>query len=273
MTVSPSGAASVEASSSTGTTNKSCWQSPNRPYYIGFAVLAVVAIAVGLGVGLGLRHSNSSSPRHNLNIPPLQPPVAASVPGALRPSSATWNRPQQIPTPLMQLLNGFVDHRVKLQAVTSSSVINQIKDRVFGPGPTDFMYRLGMVDARIQELRTRNLQGDKGRACLAQPAQLWNPSFLPNISFPMWFSCQEVMDQGSASSGLSVYFGTRGDTSYVAELQWPTTGSNPRMAVLASVSNNGTQVQVWQVGVGTATTSSTSFFHIIADRTLGQVEV
>jgi hypothetical protein len=89
------------------------------------------------------------------------------------------------------------------------------------------------------------------------------------VSFPMWFSCQEAMT--GSSSGLTVYFGQMGTTSYVAELQWPAVvGNSPRMAVLAAVSNNGTQVEAWQIITGT---NAVSYFQIRADRTQQQVEV
>lgn len=256
---------------------------PNRPYYIGFIVVTAVALGLGLGLGLGLKKS-APPPCALINIPPMQPPVTASVPNALRPSTATWVKTQSAAdgadvyagaprSSLMSLQSLAADAtrsaRFSVQAVTDNSSLTAIQNRVFGPGPTDFVTRLGKIDQRIQELKTRNLESERGRVCIGEAAQLWTPNFLPaGVAFPMWFSCREVMDP---QGGLSVYFGTQGTTSYVAELQWPATaGTVPRMAVLAAVSNNGTQVEAWQIITGT---NSVSYFQIRADRTTSSVEV
>lgn len=248
---------------------------PYRSYYIAFIIVSVVALGLGLGLGLGLK--KSPPPRALINIPPMQPPVTASVPNALRPSSATWVKTQSAADAtrsslmsLQSLTAGAArSAHFSVQAVTDNSSLTAIQNRVFGPGPTDFVTRLGKIDERIQELKTRNLESERGRVCIGEAAQLWTPNFLPaGVTFPMWFSCKEVMDP---QGGLSVYFGTQGTTSYVAELQWPATaGTVPRMAVLAAVSNNGTQVEAWQIITGT---NSVSYVQIRADRTTNSVEV
>jgi hypothetical protein len=251
---------------------------PHRSYYIAFIIVSVVALGLGLGLGLGLKKS-PPPPRVLINIPPMQPPVTASVPNALRPSSATWVKTQSAADgyatrsslmSLQSLTAGAArSARFSVQAVTDNSSLTAIQNRVFGPGPTDFVTRLGKIDERIQELKTRNLESARGRVCIGEAAQLWTLNFLPaGVTFPMWFSCKEVMDP---QGGLSVYFGTQGTTSYVAELQWPATaGTVPRMAVLAAVSNNGTQVEAWQIIMGT---NSVSYVQIRADRTTNSVEV
>jgi hypothetical protein len=255
---------------------------PHRAYYIAFIAVTVVALGLGLGLGLGLK--KSAPPRALIKIPPMQPPVTASVPNALRPSTATWVKTQSAAggsggahSSLMSLqsltsgaaLAARARAGISMQAVSDNSSLTAIQNRVFGPGPLDFVTRLGKIDERIQELATRNLESERGRVCIGEAAQLWTPNFLPaGVAFPMWFSCKEVM---STQSGLSVYFGTQGTTSYVAELQWPATAGNiPRMAVLAAVSNNGTQVEAWQIVTGT---NSVSYFQIRADRTTSSVEV
>jgi hypothetical protein len=241
-----------------------------RTYYYVLGGIVLAAVALGVGLGLGLK---SSSTIAWIDIPAMQPPVAASVPSSLRPSNAQWNKPLSVGTSSPHLLSAGLNadsRHATLQAVTTNSSLSNIRDRIFGPGPTDFVTRLGMIDQRIQEFRTRSSSGN-GRACLSQPAKEWNPSFLPNgVSFPMWFSCFEAMDNGNPSSGLSVYFGTKGSFAYVAELQWPTTGTNPRMAVLATISKNGTQVSAWQIITGT---NSVSVFQIISDRVAGDVQI
>jgi len=240
--------------------SKSCCDGPNR-YYIAFAVVAVIALALGLGLGLGLK---KSTVRVGLDVPLIQPPVAASVPSSLRPTNAGWNKPQQDV--------GSVSGRSllmalpRLQAATGNQSLAKIKDRLFGPGPADFVTRLGMIDQRMQEFKTRNAEG-AGRVCVGEAAKQWTPNFLPSgVSFPMWFSCQEVMAGGS---GLTVLFGKQGTTTYVGELQWPPANMNaPRMAVLAAVSNNGTQVEAWQIVTGT---NMVSYLQIRADRTSQEV--
>jgi hypothetical protein len=192
--------------------------------------------------------------------------VAASVPSSLRPTNAGWNKPQQDV--------GSVSGRSllmalpRLQVATGNQSLTKIKDRLFGPGPADFVTRLGMIDQRMQEFKTRNAEGD-GRVCVGEAAKQWTPNFLPSgVSFPMWFSCQEVMAGGS---GLTVLFGKQGTTTYVGELQWPAANMNaPRMAVLAAVSNNGTQVEAWQIVTGT---NMVSYLQIRADRTSQEVVV
>jgi hypothetical protein len=248
-----------------------------RPYAIGFAVFGVVALAVGLGLGLGLKKSGA---RTLFDIPPLQPPVSASVPTALRPGDAAWVKVQSAGDaadshPLLLALGAFggagAGSGFGLQAVTVNSSLTAIQKRVFGPGPTDFVSRLGAIDQRLQEFRTRSREGDAGRACLAEAPQQWTPNFLPaGETFPMWFSCQEAV-----SGDLRVYFGTRADVSYVAEVQWPTSGPAPKMAVLATVTNNGTRVRAWQIISEMSGNSPTevSYLQINADRTQKEVEV
>jgi len=248
---------------------------PNRPYYIAVIVVTVLALGLGLGLGLGLKKSSS---RTLISIPPLQPPVTASVPSALRPSNAAWVTTQSVADgrspsllSLQSMISGASASRVGLQALNDTTSLDQVKSRLFGPGPTDFVTRLGAIDTRIQEFATRNLEGN-GRVCVGEAAQLWTPNFLPaGVSFPMWLSCKEEMTNSPAN--LKVFFGTRGATSYVAEVQYPSTtgnGAPPRMAVLAAVSNNGTQVEAWQV-ISEPTT--VAYFQIRADRTAQSVEV
>lgn len=226
------------------------------PYYIALAVLVVVGLALGLGLGLGLKKSTSAP---TLYVPPFQPPVTTAVPSSLRPSNAAWVNTQanlpRIP-------------RIGLQALTTTIATDYIKSRIFGPGPTDFVTRLGYIDSRMQEFVTRQREGN-GRVCVSEASKQWNPTFLPSgASFPMWFSCQEYL---GASSGLTLYFGQSSTKSYVAEIQDPPAGSTmPRMAVLASVASNGTQVEAWQIITGTNTVS---YFQLVADKTVRSVEL
>lgn len=215
---------------------------------IGIASIVIVVVAVAIAVPVVLLTGKSASNRVPLNIPPLQPPVIAATPASLR-STATQS-----------IANN------QLQAVTAASIISQIKARMFSSGPTDFTYRLGQIDSRMQATIKRNNEGD-GRKCLSSTPISWNPSsFLPaSASFPMWFQCQETM---SGSSGLTVYFGVLNNVSYIAELQL-----SPRIAVLARVSNDGNNVHAWQIVAGSTATSPVSYVQIIADRSAQAIEV
>lgn len=189
---------------------------------ITFGVLAVVALALGLGLGLGLKKSSSSGTA--LSVPALQPPVLASTPAGLRKSRLRQLQGQQSP--------GQV-----------------IKERLFGPGPTDFTTRIGMIDGRFSELSQR--AAEFPRKCLTAAPQQWLPGggALPGgLSFPMWLQCTEAL-----SSSLTLMFGTGPDNVvYVAELQI-SSGVEPTMAVLARSPINGTQVEVVQVILGSST--------------------
>jgi len=212
-------------------------------------VIVVVAVAIVVPVVLLTGKSSSNSNRILLNIPPLQPPVIAATPASLRSAAAAQSSSKN-----------------QLQAVTTASIISQIKSRMFGPGPTDFIYRLGQIDSRMQSTIQRNNEGS-GRKCLADAPVSWSPSFfLPaSASFPMWFQCQETM---SGASGLRVYFGVQNNVSYIAELQL-----SPRIAVLAHISNDGNNVQAWQIVAGSNASSPVSYFQIIADRSAQAIEV
>lgn len=200
--------------------------------------LLLVLIAMALE---GCSKGGTSGP--SLSIPPIKPPVVQATPAGLARAA---RRLREVLAQVRQLQPSLMTPAYGLQVV---------KDRLFSGGPTDFTFRLGMVDSRTTEYNNRQKEGS-GRSCVGQQLQTWSP-VLPTgaASFPMQFSCVEQMDQGT--SGLSVYFGQAADAAYIAEIQNPPAGSsNPRMAVLARVAMNGTQVQVWQVVADTTNTSS-----------------
>eukprot|EP00656_Telonema_subtile_P015710 TRINITY_DN18261_c0_g1_i5.p1 TRINITY_DN18261_c0_g1~~TRINITY_DN18261_c0_g1_i5.p1 ORF type:complete len:267 (+),score=58.12 TRINITY_DN18261_c0_g1_i5:81-881(+) len=140
--------------------------------------------------------------------------------------------------------------------LSSSSAASDVYKR------QDFIGRLGQVDGRIESLDNR--QQESVRQCTGEALQSWTPtaSFPDGSTFPMKFSCSEVMND-QPDSTLSVYFGIDGNTTYLAELQ-VSTGSNPTMAVLVKAHNASgvTTVEVWQVVA--ISSNYSSWMHIYA---------
>ena len=155
--------------------------------------------------------------------------------------------------------------------MTTANAMLAIETRLFQQGPGDFSYRLGMVDGRLQEFKTRAKESDK--ECLSATALKFEPTLPNSEAFPMYFSCKEEM-----SSQLNVYFGQKDDKYYVAELQKGGAvaglGNVPSIAVLASVDSAGNKVDVWQIVVDEAANPKTvSVFHIMADKVANTIQV
>lgn len=168
--------------------------------------------------------------------------------------------------------NDNINRNLVASTIAESAAITTIKTRLFQEGPGDFSWRLGMVDQRLQEFKTRAKESDK--ECLSTIAVKFEPTLPNNEAFPMYFSCKEEM-----SSQLSVYFGQKDGLYYVAELQKGGTdavlGYIPTIAVLASVDSAGNKVDVWQIAVEeTANPPKTvSVFHIMADKLANTIQV
>jgi hypothetical protein len=88
----------------------------------------------------------------------------------------------------------------------------------------------------------------------------------------MYFSCKDRL-----SEKLTVYFGKKNTTWYLAELQKtdnviaPTT---PTIAVLASIDSDGNQVDTWQIMVDeTLPDKNSSVLHIKADKKANTISV
>lgn len=241
------GSADNKYSEESAAAPKTTWWTKARIYIVVASVLVVVGLALGLGLGLGLK---SSGDVVSLDIPFLKPPVYSASPTGLKSRRRL-------------LRNESHDVDRLLSQFTTSSAMTTLKSRLFTSGPGDFNYRLGLVDNRLQEFKTRALESN--RVCLSTSASLFSPT-LPNLeSFPMYFSCKEKM-----SDSLNVYFGQKDGKYYVAEL---TTGS-PSIGVLASVDSAGTVVDVWQIMAdSTSTPKTASVFHINADKTSGTIQV
>ena len=167
--------------------------------------------------------------------------------------------------------NDNINRNLASNTILESDAIDTIKTRLFQEGPGDFSYRLGMIDERLQEFKTRAKESDK--ECLSTIAVKFEPTLPNNEAFPMYFSCKEEM-----SSQLSVYFGQKDGQYYVAELQKGGTvaglGNIPSIAVLASVDSAGNKVDVWQIAVeDTANPKTVSVFHIMADKIANTIQV
>jgi hypothetical protein len=207
--------------------------------------IGLACVGIGLGVGLGIYFSNNDNPIE-LDMPYLKPPVYAASPEGLKGS------------------------RRILATFTTSAATAQVKTKLFGGGTGDFTYRLGMVDDRLQELKERAKESRK--LCLTTTPELFSPELPNGESFPMYFSCKE-----DVSDDLSIYFGQKDGTYYLAELQeggTNTAGSYPSIAVLASVDSDGNNVDVWQIIVDeTASPKTASVFHINADETSDTIQL
>jgi len=198
------------------------------------AALVVVGLGLGIGLGLGLKKAKGTA----LDFPLIRPPVYASTPSALKPSS-----------------------RRRLAFGIAVDAASQIKDKMYAAGPANYLSRLSSVDGRLAELKTRALESPK--VCLTKAAQKFEPPLPNDESFPMYFSCKEVMN-----SQLTVYFGQSEGQNYLAELQKSDGANSPTMAVLAKIDSAGTKTDVWQIIVAdTATPKTVSVIHIRADQT------
>jgi hypothetical protein len=162
--------------------------------------------------------------------------------------------------------------------MTVDTNLTELKNRIFSPGPTDFLYRLKMVDNRLASL------ADAITACEATTTSTYTPpTIATGFNFPMKLSCKQTID--SASLGVSdhkVYFGKDGGYWYIAELTTNTdfdTGANsdaepPTMGVLAKVSDAGDDMEVFQISVEKkSSTYYSTVTHIKANKTTGVFEL
>jgi len=160
-------------------------------------------------------------------------------------------------------------------ATTVDSNLTELKDRLFSPGPTDFMYRLKMVDDRLESLADAIIR------CEGTPTQsVTPPTVATGFNFLMEFACKQTVD--AASQGVSdfkVYFGNSGGYWYIAELQTNTDFESsdaepPTMGVLSKIAESGENMEVFQISVEKKTgTYYSTVTHIKADKTLGVFEL
>lgn len=149
--------------------------------------------------------------------------------------------------------------------------LEEMKNRLFSAGPTDFLYRLKSVDDRLDEMATRLSE------CAEATTQTFNPSaFVTGLSFPMKFGCMENVTQfPSGIAGMSIYFGKDGGYWYLAEVTHITNydaggADQPSIVVLAKVKDDGMDMEVWQVTVEKdAGANHSGVMHIIANKSTG----
>lgn len=221
---------------------------------IALGITACIALAVGLGVGLGMKKEEDKG--IPLDIPFLKPPVAASSPSGLK---SARRRLHQVENQMFGLTS---------TQFSTFSATQEVKNRLFSPGPGDFTYRLGKVDERLQELKSRALESPK--PCLiSTPAVKFEPTLPNNEAFPMYFSCKDRLNDK-----LTVYFGKKNTTWYLAELQKTDNVNAPTIAVLASIDSDGNQVDTWQIMVDeTLSDKNSSVLHIKADKKANTISV
>ncbi|MEY4615944.1 MAG: hypothetical protein RJB66_904 [Pseudomonadota bacterium] len=149
--------------------------------------------------------------------------------------------------------------------------LQEMKSRLFSQGPTDFLYRLKMVDDRLDEMATRLSE------CAEATTQTFNPgAFVTGLSFPMKFGCKEDVNQfPSGIAGMSIYFGKDNGYWYLAEVTHISnynqgTIDQPSIAVLAKIKDDGTEMDVWQVSVERVSGNDEGgVMHITANKSTG----
>ena len=160
-------------------------------------------------------------------------------------------------------------------ATTVDSNLTELKNRLFSPGPTDFMYRLKMVDERLASLADAITQCEGTATQSVTP-----PAVATGFNFPMEFACKQTVDATSQGvSDFKVYFGKSGGFWYIAELQTnsgfeASDAEPPTMGVLSKIAESGENMEVFQISVEKKTgTYYSTVTHIKADKTLGVFEL
>ncbi len=211
----------------------------------------IIFLTLFLMVSCSKKDSSTSSSGSSSPVPSMVTIAKASLPSALESSA------------------GFM---------TVDPNLTELKTRIFSIGPTDFLYRLKMVDTRLTSL------ADAITACEGSTTTDYIPPTIATaFNFPMKLACKQTID--SASLGISdhkVYFGNEGGYWYIAELQTNSdfdTGANsdvepPTMGVLAKISEAGDDMEVFQISVEKKTSIYYSTItHIKANKTLGIFEL
>lgn len=227
-----------EASSKCG-----CCASTKAKLLIGMGVLLVFGgVAIVIVVMMGRIEGKS------LGIPLVRPPVDESTPQGFQPTRRN--------------LQGFVEH----------TPLSRLQDHVFeyrydDPTVSTLTYRVYMVDERMESLEARALES--ARKCIDETPKSWTPAmaFPDNREFPMWFQCEEVLNNES-----KMFFGIKDGIAYVAEIQdySQSSESAPSMAVLAEVAQDESLTRIWEIHTVYDGTMPTSSFwkEIVATKTL-----
>jgi hypothetical protein len=218
----------------------------------GISLLLIVSLLALSSCSKKESSSSASSP-----VPSMVTIAKATLPSSLESSAVGFN-----------LTEEFVPE----------TNLDEMKDRLFSPGPTDFMYRLNSVDSRLDSL------ADAIIACADTPTSTYNPptTLATGFSFPMELACVQTVDATSMGvSDFKVYFGKSGGYWYIAEIQTNASFESndsepPTMAVLSKIDENGEEMEVFQISVEKSSADNlyyASVTHILANKTLGIFEI
>jgi hypothetical protein len=152
--------------------------------------------------------------------------------------------------------------------------INDLKTRLFSPGPTDFQYRLKSIDSRLDEMEER------AGSCADKEAQAWTvPVGTTGIPLTtMYFQCYDTAT-GPEVSDFKIYFGKKDGFWYLAELQINdnfenSDGESPTMGVLAKIAEDSSTVEAYQISVEKVSGAYYSTItQILANKNTGVFEV
>ena len=226
-----------------------------------FACGAASLSLFGAVAGCAKKKESKGSP---MGLGQLLIPVKASAPAALAAASKTAS----------SLTESF--------EFAAPTELETLKDRFFKEGPNDFMYRLKSVDGRLAELDKRHTT-EVARKCVTETPKEWSLSGLPDKSNTLtgtasfWLSCKEVLPQTGGGT-LTILFGRKDGTSYLAEIQKAADDTVPTMFVLGKVDDASTKAEVWQVvltkkSVTDAAKQHTSWLYILGDKANSNFEL
>jgi len=198
--------------------------------------------------------------KRGVGIPASLPIVQATLPESLKSSAATNFS-------ALMLANAANDFAPTLN---SSTPLGQLKERLFSPGPTDFQYRLKMVDEEIANLPRE--------ACLDTEAKEW---VIPFGDIPISSTLAKVYVQckRQESGAPTIFYGKKDSFWYLVTAQVNPnfesgSGEPPTIGTITRISEDAQQVEVYQISVEQVDGANyASVTHILADRTAGVFEV
>ena len=218
-----------------------------------FKVIICVGMLLGVATTTGCG-SNSAT------IPDALPIVQAALPSTLKSSAASF----------MMRANGLSSD--DFHALNAN--VDELKSRLFSSGPTDFQYRLKMIDSRLNGFESS--AGD----CVKKTAQAWSvPVGSTGIPLTtMYFQCYTTATADGVSD-YKIYFGKQDGYWYLAELQVNSSfeagdGEPPTMGVLSKIADDSSSVEAYQISVEKSSgTYYSTITQILANKTTGVFEV
>ncbi len=156
----------------------------------------------------------------SLGLPAVKPPVEAATPNGIKSGVAL-------------LLQG-------------DSPLKTLASRIFSPGPTDVLDRLGKVDESLASMDSRAQESEK--ACISDTPVDWAaPSSLPTgTAFPLAFQCQESIEANGVAK-IQMAFGIKDDYANLVQIQTRLTesASAPAVATLVKAKMDGSSTEAW----------------------------